>query len=125
MTLRAFPALYAEDVESMAAFYVRLGFVEQVRLGGHDGEIGYIGLARDGAELAVTTTEAPRVLAGIVPAPGPRHELFVYVESLDSAVNQLRAHATIVREPAEMPWGERVAYLTDTEGNIVTLAQAS
>jgi lactoylglutathione lyase len=125
MELRAFPVLYADDVESVAAFYGLLGFGERVRVPGPDGEIGYIGLVRDGAELAVTTVDAPRVLAGIVPAPGPRHELFVYVESLESTVDQLRAHATVVREPAKMPWGERVAYLTDPEGNVVTLGQAS
>lgn len=32
MTLRAFPVLYAADVESLAAFYVRSGFVEYFRL---------------------------------------------------------------------------------------------
>ena len=78
MRLRAFPVLYAEDVESMAAFYVRLGFVEQVRLAGHDGEIGYIGLVRDGnpkhatavlAAISATpaASEPPHVAAAAVP----------------------------------------------------------
>jgi hypothetical protein len=32
MELRAFPVLYAQDVERVAAFYVGLGFEERFRL---------------------------------------------------------------------------------------------
>jgi predicted enzyme related to lactoylglutathione lyase len=83
--LRAFPVLHARDVESVAAFYLRLGFSEQFGC--------------------------------------PRHELFVYVPDVDSMVDELRlAGATILREPGDMFWGERVAYVTDPEGNLVSLA---
>ena len=34
------------------------------------------------------------------------------------------AGASVLREPADMPWGERVAFLRDPEGNVVTLAGA-
>jgi lactoylglutathione lyase len=75
-------------------------------------------LRRDAAELAVTTKDAPRVL-------GPRHELFVYVSDVDETIQRLReAHATVIREPIAMPWGERVAYISDPEGNLVSLANA-
>ena len=124
MSLRAFPVLHAVDVERVAGFYGRLGFEETVRLDGPDGRVGYIGLHREAAELAVTTVESPRQLAGIDPGPGPRGELFVYVAELDAAVDGLRGHAAILREPTDMPWGERLAFLTDPEGNLVTLAQA-
>jgi uncharacterized glyoxalase superfamily protein PhnB len=30
----------------------------------------------------------------------------------------------VLREPADMHWGERVAFLRDPEGNVVTLAGA-
>jgi lactoylglutathione lyase len=63
------------------------------------------------------------MLAGVEPGPGPRHELFVYVDDVDARVADLRAAgATIVREPADMPWGERVAFVADPEGNLVSLA---
>jgi hypothetical protein len=75
--LRAFPVLHARDVESVAAFHVRLDFSEQFPLPGEAGHAGYIGLRRDAAELAVTTEEAPRMQAGVETQPGPRHELFV------------------------------------------------
>lgn len=125
MALRAFPVLYAKDVARVAGFYMRLGFQEHFRLSAHDGGVGFIGLRRDGAELAVTTEDSPRMLAGIEPGPGPRHELFVYVDDVDSAFAALRqAGAAVVREPADMPWGERIGFVADPEGNLVTLATA-
>ena len=125
MALRAFPVLYAKDVDAVAAFYARLGFQRHVRMPSPDGSTGYVGLARNGAELAVTTEDSPRALAGIEPGPGPRHELFVYVEDVDRAVSDLRAAgAAVVREPADMPWGERVAWVRDPEGNLVAVARS-
>jgi lactoylglutathione lyase len=123
MALRAFPVIYAKDVEGVAAFYARLGFEETARLAGADGAAGFIALRRGDAELAVTTEESPRLLAGVEPGPGPRHELFVYVEDVDATTRDLSASgATVLREPADMPWGERLGFVTDPEGNVVTLA---
>ena len=121
--LRAFPVLYAADVETLAAFYIALGFEEHVRMPGPDGHAGYIGLRRDAAELAVTAEDSPRMLAGVEPGPGPRHELFVYIEDLDTKMSELRrVGVKVLREPAAMPWGERLGFVTDPEGNVVTLA---
>jgi lactoylglutathione lyase len=122
--LRAFPVLYAADVETVAAFYVTLGFEEHFRMAEPDGRAGYVGLRRDAAELAVTSEESPRMLAGVEPGPGPRHELFLYVEDLDAVVTELRRDGTtVLREPADMPWGERLAFVADPEGNVVALAR--
>jgi lactoylglutathione lyase len=53
-----------------------------------------------------------------------RFELFVYVDEVDRLVEELRDDGVyVLREPADMPWGERVAYVTDPEGNPVALAQ--
>jgi lactoylglutathione lyase len=124
MALRAFPVIYAKDVEALASFYLRLGFEEQSRVPSPDGTPGFIGLCRDDAELALTTEESPRVLAGVEPGSGPRHELFVYVSDLEAAVAELvEGGGEVLREPAGMPWGERLAYLADPEGNVVALAE--
>lgn len=124
MALRAFPVLHAKDVEAVAAFYVQLGFEEQTRLDGPNGSAGFIALRRGDAELAVTTEDSPRTLAGVEPAPGPRHELFVYVEDVDATVAELRrSGTTVVRQPADMRWGERIAFVSDPEDNLVSLAE--
>jgi lactoylglutathione lyase len=126
MALRAFPVIYARDVEAVAAFYARLGFEEHVRMPGQDGTLGFVGLRREGAELAVTTEESPRVLAGVEPGPGPRHELFVYVDDVDTTFAALReVGVSVVREPVDMPWGERVGFVADPEGNLVSLAASA
>jgi lactoylglutathione lyase len=123
MSLRAFPVLYAKDVARVAGFYAALGFAEHFRMAGPDGAPGFIGLRRDGAELAVTTEDSPRMLAGVEPGPGPRHELFVYVDDVDAAVGGVgAAGGSVLKEPADMPWGERVGFVADPEGNVVSLA---
>jgi len=123
MALRAFPVLYASDVESVAAFYVALGFEEGFRMPDDTGAAGFIALRRDAAELGVTTEASPRMLAGVEPGPGPRHELFVYVEDVDAAVAGVEAAGgSVLRPAADMPWGERVGFVRDPEGNVVSLA---
>jgi lactoylglutathione lyase len=126
VALRAFPVIYARDVEAVATFYTRLGFREGFRMAAEDGSAGFIRLERHGVELGVTTEESPRVLAGVQPGPGPRHELFVYVADVDATVATLdRDGGSVVREPADMFWGERLAYVADPEGNLVVLAGAA
>jgi lactoylglutathione lyase len=122
---RAFPVIYARDVVRVAAFYARLGFEERARLP-DEGEPGFIGLRRDEAELAVVTVESPRQLIGLDVGTAPRFELFVYVRDVDREVADLReAGHTILRDAEDRPWGERVAYVADPEGNPVALAMAA
>lgn len=126
MELRAFPVLYARDVQRLAAFYASLGFAVQSQIPGPDGQIGFIGLRRGVSELAVTHEHSSEMLAGVPAGPGPRHEMFIYVGDLDARTREAEgAGAHILRAPTLMPWGEYVAYLHDPEGNLVTLAQAT
>jgi lactoylglutathione lyase len=57
-------------------------------------------------------------------AGGPRFALWVYADSCDEAVELLRAAgATVTEEPADQPWGERVARVLDPDGNEVIVGQ--
>lgn len=48
----------------------------------------------------------------------------MYVDDVDAAVARLRAaQVPIVLEPTEQPWGERVAYVSDPDGNLVMLTR--
>jgi lactoylglutathione lyase len=119
---RAFPVVYATDVAATARFWERLGFTRFVQLPA-EGDPGYVGLRRDGAELAVTAREWARDQYGLALGDGPRFEMFVYIDDVDTLVAALRAEGvTVLRDPADMPWGERIATVADPDGNPVALA---
>jgi lactoylglutathione lyase len=120
---RAFPVIYARDVTRTVEFYERLlGFEKQYQFP-PDGEPGYVGLRRDEADLGIVHESSPRRLIGVDVGDGPRFELFVYVDDVDDAIDSMRAAGIpVLREPENMPWGERVAFVADPEGNPVTLA---
>jgi lactoylglutathione lyase len=119
MSLRAFPVVFASNVTATAGFYERLGFQRHFQLPA-EGEPGYVGLRRDDAELAVVDKSWPADQYGRQTGPDVRFEMFVYVDDLDAAVRGL----DVLRPPMDMPWGERIAYVADPDGNPVALAQA-
>ena len=114
--------VYAADVAASAGFWERLGFQRFYQLPA-DGVPGYVGLRRGDSELAVVAQDWASDQYGLRPGDGPRFEMFVYVEDVDGLVPRLRADGvTVLRDPADMPWGERVAAIADPDGNPVSLA---
>ena len=123
--MRAFPVVYATDVRRTAQFWERLGFAQFYQLPVDD-EPGYVALRRGDAELAVVAGEWSRDRYGLAMGEGPRFEMFVYTEDVDRLLADLRAEGVaVLREPADMPWGERIASIADPDGNPVTLANES
>jgi lactoylglutathione lyase len=125
MARRSFPVVYASSPDTTARFYEQFGFERHVQLP-PEGEAGYIGLRRDGAELSVVDRAWPvDQFGGAAGATGSgmRFEIFLYVDDVDAATTEAEAAGTVVlRQPADMPWGERVAYVADPDGNPVALA---
>ena len=73
--------------------------------------------------MAVVSEQWPRDQYGMERGPGPSFEMFVYVEHADAAVAELAARGTVViRPPEDMPWGERVGFVADPDGNPVAVA---
>jgi lactoylglutathione lyase len=120
---RAFPIVYVPDVKRSAEFYGgRLGFQEIFRMPPGD-DAGYIGLELDGSRLGIVDEAWPAERIGVHRGDGPRFELWVYVDDVDATVAQLRdAGVPVLAEPEDMPWGERMAYVSDPDGNPVALA---
>jgi uncharacterized glyoxalase superfamily protein PhnB len=55
-----------------------------------------------------------------------RFALWVYVDDVDATLDQLRsAGAPVNAEPADQPWGERVAQTRDPDGTLVYLGAPS
>jgi lactoylglutathione lyase len=125
MVSRAFPVVYALDVERAAQFWELLGFRRHFQLPA-EGEPGYVGLRSDAfeAEVAVTSVEWAIERYGLSMGDGARFEMYVYVADLDGMVRRLAdADVPILRDPEDMPWGERIATVADPEGNPVALCQ--
>jgi lactoylglutathione lyase len=120
---RSFPIVYVPDVHRSAAFYAeQLGFQEIFRMPPGD-EAGYIGLQLEDSRLGVVDQAWPAERLGVSLGDGPRFELWVYVDDVDETVRRLRgAGVPVLADPADMPWGERMAYVADPDGNPVALA---
>jgi lactoylglutathione lyase len=124
---KLFPMLSVSDLSRSLAFYrdllsgvVSYRFPEQgepafvVVTVGESSEIGLGALSSDGAALHGEPLR---------PASGHRIELCVYVDDVDATVQAARAAGfAIVLEPRAQPWGERIAYLRDPDGNLIMLA---
>jgi len=122
MATRAFPVIYSRSVSRALEFYTGLGFEETFRLP-PEGEPGYVSLRRGDSELGLVSDEFPRDQLGVEVGDRPRFELDVYFDDVDATVARL---ADVVwKPPVDMPWGERIAYVKDPDGNPVTLAAAA
>ncbi|HEY3832299.1 MAG TPA: VOC family protein [Acidimicrobiia bacterium] len=123
MVSRAFAVFYSSDVERAGQFWEKLGFERHYQLPA-EGEPGYIGLRSGAAEMAVTSADWAVERYGISVGTGPRVEMYVYVPDLDLLFDELQSSGVqVLREPEDMPWGERIAAVADTDGNPVALCQ--
>jgi lactoylglutathione lyase len=119
MATQLFPILATPDLQRSLAFYRDLlGGRVSYEFPGPDGAPAYVGLdIGEGSHLGI----------GIEPAVGnpalPRPiSLWIYVGDVDAMVETMRdAGVTVREEPADQPWGERVARVLDPDGNEVIL----
>jgi lactoylglutathione lyase len=110
-----FPILSTQDLPRALGFYRDL-------LGGRvtyrfppDGEPAYVGMELGPSHLGIG--------AGTAATGGNRFALWVYADDCDAAVQHLRAHGVpVLVEPADQPWGERMAEVADPDGNRVIVA---
>lgn len=116
------PNLYCADLDAALGFYRDLlGFTETFRYP-REGVPQHVELRLGPNTIAVSSTEAVAGY-GLPPATrGEPFELAVRADDVDAAVEQLRAAGVrVLREPWDAGNGQRVAYVTDPEGNRVHL----
>lgn len=121
-----FPMLSVERLQDSLAFYQRLLGGEQVYQFPSDGEPAFVALRLGDSEIGLGQLGGAAPLHGQSqrPASGHRIELCVYVDDLTAMVARLRAaRVPILLEPTQQPWGERVAYVADPDGNLIMLTQ--
>jgi lactoylglutathione lyase len=114
-----FPILVTPDMPRALGFYRDLLEGEVEYQFPPDGDPDYVGMNIGGGHIGIG--RAPGAAAG---AGGQRFSLWVYADSCDEAVERLRGGgATVTEEPADQPWGERVARVLDPDGNEVIVGQ--
>ncbi len=114
-----FPILSSPDLDRLVAFYrTALDAVVSYRFPA-EGEAGYVALDLAGGHLGIGREPAAP------PATDPqRVALWIYTEDCDAAACRVRAAGgAVLDEPAEAPWGERVAKVADPDGNVLHLGQ--
>ncbi|MET0296503.1 MAG: VOC family protein [Microbacterium sp.] len=113
-----FPILNSRDLPRLVGFYeTALDATVEYRFASGD-EDDYVSLRLGTEALGI----------GRVPdaaTDGDRVALWFYVDDVDAAhAAWLLAGGESVADPADMPWGERVAQVRDPDGNLANLATA-
>jgi lactoylglutathione lyase len=116
-----FPILVTRDLRAALGFYRDLlGGTVTYEFPGPDGEPAYAGIDIGSSHLGIGRD--PSATDG----PSARFSLWVYVDDCDAAVGRLRAAGVkVIEEPADQPWGERVARVLDPDANHVLIGQAA
>lgn len=117
MIRSAFPIVSTADLPRALAFYVGV-------LGGNityrfpsDGEPQYVGMDLGSSHIGIGADPQLRDEAS-----RRRISLWVYVDDCSAAVEQMRAKAvSILEEPSDQPWGERIARVSDPDGNVIII----
>ena len=120
MITELFPILSTPDLRRALRFYRDLlGGTVSYEFPGPGGEPAYVGLDLGSSHLGIglapgsATDGAARAMS-----------LWVYTQDCDATVERLRGEGvTVSEEPADQPWGERVARVLDPDGNEVIIGQ--
>nr|WP_062330403.1 glyoxalase superfamily protein [Herbidospora sakaeratensis] len=113
-----FPIIEVVDLDQALSFYRDgLGGVIDYRFP-PEGDAAYVTLRLGEAALGLGVTPGP------APAPGPVL-LWFYVDDVDASTADLAERGfTVVEEPVDQPWGERVSLVLDPSGIRVRLGQS-
>jgi lactoylglutathione lyase len=118
-------ALFVSDVERAVQFYRKaLGFTfpEEIKPSGTEGQSGPLRIGIYHQDWR------PQLLGarGQVPVQGQAFLLSMTVPDLDVAYAGLcQAGVEIWQPPQTMPWGQRVCFFTDPDGNWLELVEAA
>ncbi len=117
-----YTSLYVDDVASALAFYGK-AFGLPTRMLHESG--GYGELETGATALAFASRTLLREMGKNAQPPAlaaPACEIALVTSDVAAALKRaVNAGATLVSEPAEMPWGQTIAYVGDPNGFLVEL----
>ena len=112
------PILNTNDIERLSSFYTKLfGAEEHLRVPGRRGPF-FVTLRLGEASLGLVAHKRG------ADAPAGRVAVAVFVENVEDLLPLVEPAGGTVLGPAnDMPWGHRVAHITDPDGNSINLTQ--
>lgn len=112
------PILATNDIERLSSFYAELfGAEEEMRVPGRKGPF-FVTLRFGAASLCLVADKR-----GADAEPG-RIAVAVFVENLDDLLPRVKpAGGKVHGKAKDMPWGHRVAHVSDPDGNTLNLTQ--
>ncbi|HLG40119.1 MAG TPA: VOC family protein [Chitinophagaceae bacterium] len=118
------PRLVCEDGAAEIDFCVKtFAAVELNRRPGPDGMMAHA-LLTIGSEMIMIESEWPTL-----PSRAPKHDgsspvvIFLYVEDVDETLKRAAANgATVLVQPQNQFWGDRIAWIMDSAGHVWTIA---
>ena len=114
------PYLVAREPSKSLAFYqAAFGFEKGEVMTDPAGAINHADLRWQDTVILMLSPEFPdgSRLAPITSGAKPSSLFYVYVPDVDSFFKRAKeAGATVLAEPADMPWGDRVTTLADLDG---------
>ena len=114
------PMIVTHDLERLARFYAGVAGATETSRTPDDGPTFYLGLLIGGSELGIVADDS------VEGAPAGRVLLSVEVPDVDAALSRVESLGGQAPAPAnDMPWGQRVAHVTDPDGNAVNLTTTS
>jgi lactoylglutathione lyase len=118
MFSQVFPIIVTADLGRALGFYRdMLGGKVTYQFPDGGSEPGYVALDIGSSHIGVGRDPA------VADSPRGGISLWVYADDCDDAVDRLRAAGVVVtEEPADQPWGERMARVEDPDGNEVVIA---
>jgi predicted enzyme related to lactoylglutathione lyase len=118
MTSTVTPILLTRDVERLRTFYETLFGAKEVVRFPEDGPTFYLGLRFGDSDVGISAN--PDVAVG----EPIRVLLSIDVPDVDALLPRLAALGGSAPGPSnDMPWGQRVAHVTDPDGNARNLTQ--
>ena len=113
------PILVSRDVDRLHAFYSTLFDATQVARWPEEGPVFYLGLRIGDSELGLASDAEVDV-----DKPG-RVVLSIDVADVDALLPRIEALGGSAPAPSnDLPWGQRVAHITDPDGNAINLTQS-
>ena len=118
MTSTVTPILVTRDVERLHTFYATLVGATQVARVPDEGPVFYLGLRIGDSDLVLAADAEVDVGRPV------RVLLSIDVADVDALLPLVEGLGGSAPGPAnDMPWGQRVAHITDPDGNVVNLTQ--